>query len=219
MAFLDGDRRLHKMVEAFAGEWNQYSGLPFAFNAAISTAAVRVSFTPGGSWSFVGTDCLGVKHGPTLNLGWVNSRTPEDEVRRVVLHEFGHALGLIHEHQSPAAGIPWDVEAVYRFYQGPPNYWTRDQVDVNLFKRYAATETNYSDFDLQSIMLYPIPADLTLGGFAVDWNDQLSAMDKSGIAQLYPQRSMKADNQQQYEAQNRQKEAYKLQFGCGCGRH
>src|SRR5690606_35721966 len=49
VAFLDGDRRLHKMVEAFAGEWNQYSGLPFAFNAPISTAAVRVSFTPGGS--------------------------------------------------------------------------------------------------------------------------------------------------------------------------
>ncbi len=47
-------------------------------------------------------------------MGWLEPDTPNDEYRRVVLHEFGHALGGIHEHQSPASGvIPWDKPKVY----------------------------------------------------------------------------------------------------------
>ena len=40
-----------------------------------------------------------------MNLGFVD--------RPTVLHEFGHALGLIHEHQSPfKGGFEWDREEV-----------------------------------------------------------------------------------------------------------
>lgn len=30
----------------------------------------------------------------------------------------GHALGALHEHQSPRSEIKWNVEAVLAFYQG-----------------------------------------------------------------------------------------------------
>jgi len=40
-----------------------------------------------------------------MNLGFVD--------RPTVLHEFGHALGLIHEHQSPfKGGFEWNKDEV-----------------------------------------------------------------------------------------------------------
>ena len=121
-----------------------------------------------------------------MNFGWLTRSTAEDEYARVVTHEFGHALGCIHEHQNPATDIPWDKEAVYAYYQGPPNFWTREQVDANLFTRYAADITQFSAFDPHSIMLYPIPNEFTLGDFEVGWNQTLSDTDKTFISTLYP---------------------------------
>jgi hypothetical protein len=37
---------------------------------------------------------------PTTNFGWFNSSTDLREIRRTTLHEFGHVLGCIHEHQA-----------------------------------------------------------------------------------------------------------------------
>ena len=47
-----------------------------------------------------------------MNLGWIHDSKSEDELRSVVLHEFGHALGAVHEHESPYASIPWNKEKV-----------------------------------------------------------------------------------------------------------
>jgi len=123
---------------------------------------------------------------PTMNFGWLRSNTPNDEVRRVVLHEFGHALGLVHEHQNPAVAIPWNKAAVYQYYQGPPNQWSQEQVDLNIFEVYGKGLTKYTRFDRNSIMLYPIPAELTTGGYQVGWNNELSYWDKLFIRKCYP---------------------------------
>jgi hypothetical protein len=103
-----------------------------------------------------------------------------------VQHEIGHSQGQNHEHQSPAAEIPWDREAVYQYYAGPPNYWTMAQVDHNIFMRYDHIQTNSSAFDQASIMLYPIPPEFTNGKLSVGWNRTLSATDRAFIRQLYP---------------------------------
>ena len=43
-----------------------------------------------------------------MNLGFVD--------RATVLHEFGHSLGLIHEHQSPfKGGFEWNREEVSNY--------------------------------------------------------------------------------------------------------
>ena len=184
--FLDGDPAIHKRVEPLAHEWSKYANLKFAFGTD-PNAEIRISFQQPGSWSYIGTDALTIpKNQPTMNFGWLKANTPSDEYARVVIHEFGHAIGCIHEHQNPSTDIPWNKAAVYDYYSGPPNNWSKEQVDINLFTRYGAEITQFSTFDRDSIMLYPIPNEFTEGDFEVGWNRLLSKTDKAYIATLYP---------------------------------
>lgn len=184
--FLDGNPAIHRRVEPLAHEWEQFANIKFEFGND-ADAEIRISFAQSGSWSYLGTDALSIpKAQPTMNYGWLTTSTPDDEYARVVIHEFGHALGCIHEHQNPATNIPWDKEAVYAYYQGPPNNWSRSQVDINLFTRYGAEITQFSEFDAESIMLYPVPNEFTIGDFAVGWNKALSPRDKEFVGALYP---------------------------------
>ena len=184
--FLDGDPQVQARIAPFAQQWSAFANVTFQFGND-PDAEIRISFQNQGSWSYIGTDALVIpKSQPTMNFGWLTLATTNDEYQRVVTHEFGHALGCIHEHQNPANNIPWDRDAVYRYYQGPPNYWSREQVDVNLFTRYEADITQFSAFDPQSIMLYPIPNEFTIGDFEVGWNKAISPTDKQFITTLYP---------------------------------
>ncbi len=186
--FLDGDPFVQKKVAKFAQEWTKFANLKLNFGND-PQAEIRVSFRQPGSWSYIGTDALDPKlppDQPTLNLGWLTKATRNDEVMRVVLHEFGHALGLIHEHQNPAAAIPWNKAALYDFYKGPPNFWTPEQVEINLLQVYDKEATQYSEFDPHSIMLYPIPKQFTTNDFEVGWNSALSELDKQFAHEWYP---------------------------------
>jgi hypothetical protein len=184
--FMDGDPRVQERVPPFAHAWSEHANITFQFGDD-ADAEIRISFRNQGSWSYLGTDALVIpKSQPTMNFGWLTPATPNDEYLRVVTHEFGHALGCIHEHQNPANDIPWDREAVYRYYQGPPNFWSRELVDINLFTRYEADITQFSEFDRQSIMLYPIPNEFTIGDYEIGWNKAMSAMDKQFIRTVYP---------------------------------
>jgi hypothetical protein len=186
--FLDGTPALHAKVVRFAQEWMRYAGVQWIFDNA-ADAPIRIAFQPGSSWSLIGADALDPrisKDEPTMNLGGLTPATPNDEVSRVVLHEFGHALGLIHEHQHPTGDIPWNRQAVYDFYAGPPNNWTAEEIEQNIFRRYSQTLSNYSAFDRHSIMLYPIPPQFTDGVYTVGWNKTLSPTDKRYIGVIYP---------------------------------
>jgi hypothetical protein len=190
--FLNGADKVRERITRIAQEWSNYANITFDFGD-YDDAVIRIAINDGaqytdpGSWSFLGTYALNINDpDPTMNYGWLTPDTDEQEYRRVVLHEFGHALGLIHEHQNPAADIPWNKQAVYDYYQGPPNNWTKEQIDSNLFQRYSATNTQYTEFDQNSIMLYPIPKAFTTGGFEVGWNREVSQTDIDFVRQIYP---------------------------------
>jgi hypothetical protein len=187
--FMEGDPDLQRRVAAVAQEWtgNKMANLGLKF-ADSGDADVRVAFRQGyGSWSYLGTLCHQIPTGePTMNYGWLTPDSDDDELRRVVLHEFGHALGLIHEHQSPNRPISWNRAAVIADLSGPPNNWDEATIENNIFKRYDPDALVSTPVDPQSIMMYPIPAAWTTDGFSVGMNGELSETDKEFIRGTYP---------------------------------
>jgi hypothetical protein len=189
VSFLDGDPAVQAKVKAVAKDWTapNLARLRLSFRDDTADTDIRISFLYSGSWSVIGTTCRDIPAGqPTMNFGWLTPDTADTEVRRVVLHEFGHALGLIHEHQSPAGGIRWNRDQVIQDLSGPPNNWDLATIEHNMFEPAAEDETNFTDLDPESIMMYPIPATWTTDGFSVGWNTDLSETDKSFIHEQYP---------------------------------
>jgi hypothetical protein len=188
--FLDGDASVKAKVAGVAKDWEAISNLTLDFVAS-GAAEVRISFLEKGfSWSTVGLDALTVpKTKATMNFGWLEPTTAMREYQRVVRHEFGHALGMIHEHQNPDAlgKIPWDKPKVYAYYaqQG----WSKADVDFNIFTVYDEDSTNFTSFDSTSIMEYAVPDSLTIGSYSIGWNTELSATDRDFMARQYPKGS------------------------------
>ncbi len=188
--FLDGSATQQQKVEGAAKGWETYAGITFDFVTS-DDEQIRVSFeADASSWSAVGTDALieryFPRYQPTMNFGWLKDNSDDEEVSRVVLHEFGHALGCIHEHQSPESGLRWNEAEVLRVFSGAPNFWTQDQIEHNVLMKYGNDNINATDFDPDSIMLYEFPANLFLDGEGTKSNTQLSDNDKAFIASQYP---------------------------------
>ncbi|WP_405674225.1 M12 family metallopeptidase [Streptomyces canus] len=154
-----------------------------------SEAELRIGFQLGdGSWSTVGRDALQVGlNERTMNFGW-DLTAPGG--RGTALHEIGHALGMLHEHQSPFAGIHWDDEAVYADLAGPPNFWSRDRTFYNILRKLDPDEVNGTVWDPQSIMEYAFEAGLILEPeqfrAGLDPPGTLSAADKEYVLRWYP---------------------------------
>ncbi len=183
--FLGGSEAARSRVRKYAAEWSKVANIRFLF-VEKGEADLRVGFTPNmGTWSLIGTDAGAMpQHKPTMNFAWRNNIS-ESDCRATILHEFGHALGLLHEHQHPKGGIPWDKVKLYRFYRETQG-WDEDMVDQQVLGRYNAGKTQYTRYDPQSIMHYPISNALTLGDFEVGMNKELSPIDRAFIAKVYP---------------------------------
>jgi len=184
--FLGGSSYVQSKVRQHAVQWSQYANMNFEFVDS-EPSDIRISFDEGsGSWSYVGRNNQYISsQRATMNFGWFTDRTSDTEFRRTTLHEFGHALGLSHEHQHPLADIDWNVEAVYAYYSRTQD-WSRSDVDNNIFDKYGTGNTNYSAYDPLSIMHYYIPRSLVVGNWTARSNSTLSSTDQAFIQAMYP---------------------------------
>ncbi len=196
--YSDPQRRIQLVMDT-ANEWTQQANLSLELSED-QDAELRVAFNPhDGCWSYIGTDAkTQARTLPTINLsilGW--DKVPSD-YSKYVLHEFGHAIGCIHEHSTPIAGIKWNRPVVYEYYKSKFD-WDKPKVDFNVFQVFAQASSNHGagpndpivadytpQMDKDSIMVYPIPKEHTLDGYSVQWRGALSAMDKKFIAVVYP---------------------------------
>jgi len=179
--FMGGTAAEQAVAREQAGWWTEVANLKIEFNDALD-AEIRIAFDPNdGAWSYVGTDCQGIpRNESTMNLGFLDGGT--------AAHEFGHAIGLAHEHQNPAGGIQWNEEVVLREAAKSPNFWDEQTARHNILRKYRADQIKGTAFDPESIMLYFFPASWTLNGIGTQANEVLSRMDKQFIAgaKMYP---------------------------------
>jgi hypothetical protein len=179
--FIGGTNAQKAKAKEQADWWGQVANLKFLFDDSPS-AEIRISFDENdGAWSYVGTDCRGIPVSEaTMNLGFLDGGT--------AAHEFGHAIGLAHEHQNPSGGIEWNESVVINELAGSPNFWDEATARHNVLRKYAANQVNGTAFDKKSIMLYFFPGSWTTNGIGTEANEILSEMDKSFIAgaKMYP---------------------------------
>lgn len=177
--FLSGTNSQKEFVKKTCVEWCLYANLKFEFVES-GQSDIRITFDESdGAWSYIGTDCSDIpQNQPTMNLGWLD--------KGVVLHEFGHALGAVHEHQNPNEPIQWNEQQVVKDLSGPPNYWSYDMIKHNVFDRYQFSEVEATPVDSKSVMMYPIPSNWTLNGLGFPGGDELSQVDKDFIGMIYP---------------------------------
>ncbi|MBT3194762.1 MAG: hypothetical protein HN341_19615 [Verrucomicrobia bacterium] len=156
-----GEEPQRSVVRDAFDEWKALEiGLKFEEVTAPNDAEVRIAFEPGGSWSYVGRDCIDMVSDPlerTMNFGW-DLTSPYG--RDTALHEIGHALGFPHEHQNPIAGIVWDEAAVYAYFGGYPNNWSQQKTYYNVLRKITPTAVAGSGWDRDSIMHYQFAAGL-----------------------------------------------------------
>lgn len=118
-------------------------------------------------------------HAPTLH---VDRNENSKEFRQTVLHEFGHALGLTHEHQHPENDINWKG-FIYNGYEGPGV--DRGVIYKNFFEFPTGSQLLVKNYDPKSIMHYMINPDLTKDARGFPENYTLSKGDKEIIRKLY----------------------------------
>jgi hypothetical protein len=236
VAFNGGNSSLYEKISSVANRWITEAGinLRFSFTDAEGeyrawtpddadyAAEIRIAFysdSRGGYWSHVGTDSVnanlvgGLPGHASMNLEGFDKKLPTTWAA-TVLHEFGHALGFEHEHQSPAGGCdfrfeddpgyqfttdeqgwPWKDEAgrrpgLYTYLGGHPNRWTSDMVDSNLKVLPVSSAFLMSDFDKDSIMKYQFPDFFFRAGdqsscYTPIENEHLSKGDIKGAKRAY----------------------------------
>jgi hypothetical protein len=198
VGFLNGSQALHDQVRALAPQWSQWANITFQFVDGGSDD-ITINFLPmaganyGTYSSYLGTDSASYARAgqPSMQLVFDESNPNNDdaEYRRVILHEFGHALGLIHEHSRPDRPIYWDNNAVYTYYNQMTG-WDWNMIYQQVIAPYSGALTHVTDFDPTSIMMYPFPQGLAIYSngtpFVTDWNRELSDGDKSIMEAAYP---------------------------------
>ncbi len=150
-------------------------------------AQIRIAFNAnGGSWSYIGTDGLGIHPSqPTMNLGWATLETAEHDFCAWSSTNSATPSACCTSTTTPKPASSGTARPSMPTSKGRPTIGTGARIDYNVFARFDASNVITTDFDHASVMIYTIPARWTVDGksFMPSWT--LSAGDVATIRKLY----------------------------------
>jgi hypothetical protein len=189
--FLNGTPKLQEKVKYYAQKWEDFANIDFQFVSS-GDAEIRVGFKWDhdlGTWSLVGTNAQVLALGQdsvTVNFGDLDDNAREEVYCRTIMHEFGHALGCVHEHQ--ANPIKWNEPQVVADCKEMYG-WSEETTREQILTKETIRQVRKTEFDRNSIMCYYYPASWTTDNTAAPYNLTLSDLDKSFIGKMYPFRT------------------------------
>jgi hypothetical protein len=190
VAFSGGNSATNAKVLRYAAMWSKYANIDFLDVGTGDAWDVLVGYGQLGYWSMVGTDSRFARQqgGTSLNLqGFDSGRMPESEWSRVVCHEFGHALGALHEQARPEVVARLDPSACYSYFLRTQG-WSRQTVDDQILSPLDPGTTVESVEDDTSIMMYNFPKEVTKDHRPIAGGTKINELDGQTIALVYPGR-------------------------------
>lgn len=117
--FMDGSKKSANYILEVASTWSPHADITFVQTDNISKSDIRVTFKGEGCWSKMGNQAAKCVGQATMCFGgianafeFLENASNVIEIRRKVLHEFGHALGL--EHEVRALHIALSLYMIYK---------------------------------------------------------------------------------------------------------
>ena len=111
---------------------------------------------------------------------------------RTVIHEFGHVLGLAHEHLNPdfAKSKKLDFEKMVDRYMKSNNVDREAATKKIMYQSFAKRDEKkygYTPlYDPNSVMLYTFNANVTTDGVKIVGGQVFSDLDKAQLQKMYP---------------------------------
>jgi hypothetical protein len=210
VGFFGGNETLWAKVESVAKEWEKWANISFTFRDSSNNkfhvtemgkaldADIRIGFVikgkGSGNWSLLGKNAARTSHNErSMNLGEPAAYPNGPRFTRVVLHEFGHALGFQHEHKHPVDKCDINMEQAIKHFAGPPNGWPPEKTRAQLIALKPARGLILSGRDSESIMHYHLPKECfnskEKSPCYVAEARSLSLLDKKGAGLAYPKTS------------------------------
>ncbi len=201
VSFLNGNSAIQKKVRDAAMSILEESkaNIRFKFVDDNEHAQVRIYFGVG-TVSQVGTGLLNFTNevAEGANLTFLDTNA-DGLANWMILHEFGHVLGMVHEIFHPFKPFEINYGEMWKYYRDRLGSGLSDKeyqqvFEANIGSRFLPNELQYFDFDKDSIMMYEVPASCNSQGIDYAQPGQLSDTDIELLKVFYPEQDHEIKN-------------------------